>query len=260
MRSMTSNNLILKGKRIAITGAGRGLGRALAIVLADAGANVVLLGRDLVVLQAVAEAIQGRTNTLPLAVSCDLAQAQSVADACKTVLNENELLDGLINNGAPWLTGNLSDLSDQAILGAINAAVSGTLLITKGLLAGLQRSEAADVVTIVSSCGVLGWDSQQGINEGMQDSASTAFYAAKHGQSGLSDRLHHELKPQGIRVSAVYPPDFDDADPLDSSWGAPSSRQADVDNMSSYAVVSTIVHILTAPRSCSFPMVVLDNA
>ena len=97
----------------------------------------------------------------------------------------------------------------QHIIASVGGAVTGTILVTKALLPGLARSKAADIMTVVSTAGWPGWDF---------GSTSSPFHAAKHGQSGFSDALRHELKGQGIRVMAIYPPDFDDLDPLDPAW------------------------------------------
>lgn len=237
----------MHGKRIVITGAGRGLGRALAIVAANHGAEIVLLGRDLSALNTVATSIKDRTGSDSLALSCDLANPESVSAACETVLGDNPTVDVLINNGAPWLEGNLGELSDADIASTVAAAVTGTILVTRGLLPGIHRSNAADIVSIVSTSGVPGWD---------LDGGSAPFYAAKHGQSGFSDKLRHELKGTDIRVSAIYPPDFDDADPLDSSWEDTPVERA---RLSNREIVSTVLFMLTSPRTCSFPVVIIDG-
>jgi NAD(P)-dependent dehydrogenase (short-subunit alcohol dehydrogenase family) len=237
----------LRGIRLVITGAGRGLGRALAIVSADHGADAVLLGRDPAALYEVATVIEKRSGRESLVVPCDLGNPDSVASACELVLEENPVIDVLVNNGAPWLEGRLDEISDAMIVAAISAAVTGTVLVTKGLLPGLHRSNRADIITVVSTSGIPGWD----LNGG-----SVPFYAAKHGQSGFSDKLRHELKGTGIRVSAVYPPDFDDADPTDASWGLAPDDDAKI---SSREVVSTLLFMMTAPRTCSFPVVVLEG-
>lgn len=238
---------LLHGKRMIITGAGRGLGRALAIVAADHGAETVLLGRDPKSLNEVADKIKSRTTLKSMAVPCDLAKPDSVAAACASVLADNPIVDVLVNNGAPWLAGSLDELSDVDIVSTVSAAVTGTILVTKKLLPALNRSTAADIITVVSTSGILGWD----VNGG-----SVPFYAAKHGQSGFSDSLRNELKGTGIRVSAIYPPDFDDADPTESSWeNAPNNGAG----MSNREVVSTLLFILAAPRNCSFPVVIMDG-
>lgn len=238
----------LQNRRIAITGAGRGLGRALAIAAADHGAETVLLGRDLRALELVAETIRARSGIEPQMVPCDLGKPENIASACKAVLDRKSKLDVLINNGAPWLEGRLDELSDTQIASTIAGAVSGTVLVTKGLLPGLYQSDCADIITVVSTSGIPGWD---------LDGGSVPFYAAKHGQAGFSDKLRHELKPRGIRVSAVFPPDFDDADPTGANWSRATND--DGARLSGREVVSTLLFILAAPRACTFPMVILDG-
>jgi NAD(P)-dependent dehydrogenase (short-subunit alcohol dehydrogenase family) len=234
----------LAGRRMVITGAGRGLGRALAITAADRGAELVLLGRNPPALQAVADAIRARTGRDSLTVPCDLARSDDVTEACRIVLAANPVVDVLVNNGAPWLPGGIMDIAETDIAATVAAAVTGTILVTRGLLPGLRRSAAGDIVTIVSTAGLLGWD----IGEG-----SAAFYAAKHGQSGFTDRLRHELKEHGIRVAAIYPPDFDDTDALEPKQSAASGR------LTSRDVVATVLFAIAAPRACAYPVIVLDN-
>jgi NAD(P)-dependent dehydrogenase (short-subunit alcohol dehydrogenase family) len=232
------------GRRVVITGAGRGLGRALAIKIADHGAETALLGRDHAALQAVAETIRSRTGRDALTVACDLARSDSIADACRTVLAGNARVDVLVNNAATWLTGALADQPDAEIAAALAATVTGTILVTKGLLPALRSSPAADIVTVVSTAGWVRWDL----------GASAAFHAAKHGQSGFSDALRHELKGTGIRVTALYPPDFDDIDPLGPDWDNNERRK-----LSNREVVDTILFAIAAPRACVYPVILMDT-
>ncbi len=237
----------LSGKRIVITGAGRGLGRATAIVAAQQGADIVLVGRDSSRLKGVADDIESAASRSSEIVTCDLADAGSVRAACEKILGSGRVVDVLINNGAPWLEGSLSETTDSEISNTVAAAVTGTILITRGLLPGIRRSPAADIVTVVSTAGYLGWDIR---------GASVAFHAAKHGQSGFSDRLRHELKDEGIRVSAIYPPDFDDLDPLDPRWTGSGETAAVLTNRE---IVSTVLFVITAPRACNYPVIVIDG-
>lgn len=247
---MTFTQSALSGRRVVISGAGRGLGRALAITAADQGANVVLLGRNESALKLVADSIAERTQRDPLAVACDLADAASITEACDRILTVSPVVDVLINNGAPWLPGRLEALSESGIADTVSAAVAGTVLLTKGVLPGLRRSIAADVVTIVSTAGLPGQD-RSGV-------ASAAFHAAKHGQSGFSDRLRAEVKADGIRVCAIYPPDFDDVDPLGPDWSRIRNPAAG-DSLTNREVVAAVFFAIAAPRVCAFPTIVLDN-
>jgi len=240
---MTSDQSF-SGRRVVITGAGRGLGRALAIKIADHGAETALLGRDRAALQAVAETIRSRTGRDALMAACDLTRPNSIADACRTVLAGDARVDILVNNAATWLTGALADQPDAEIAAALAATVTGTILVTKGLLPALRSSPAADIVTVISTAGWVRWDL----------GASAAFHAAKHGQSGFSDALRHELKETGIRVTALYPPDFDDIDPLAPDWDNNERRK-----LSNREVVDTILFAVTAPRACVYPVIMMDN-
>jgi short-subunit dehydrogenase len=146
-----------------------GWAAALAITVADHGADLVLLGRDETALSAVADAIRARCERDIATVPCDLAQPDSVAQACRHTLAATPVVDVLINNGAPWLPGNLEDLGDADIATTVAAVVTGTVLMTKGLLPGLRRSAAADIVTIVSTAGVTGsvfWERVRGFPRG----------------------------------------------------------------------------------------------
>ncbi len=236
----------LASRRIVITGAARGLGRSLALAVADAGGSVVLLGRDTGALESVAAAISSRSRQRAEVVPCDLAKQESIGAACEVIIGTNPVVDALINNGAPWLEGRLADLPEADIVATVAAAVTGTILITRGLLPGLARSHAADIVTIVSTAGLPG---------GEFDSASTAFHAAKHGQAGFCDKLRAELKSQAIRVTAIFPSDFEHVDP-----GADNTRESiAVGKLTSREVVAAVMFAITAPRNCAIRSIRLEG-
>lgn len=236
----------LTSRRIVITGAARGLGRSLALAVADAGGSVVLLGRDTAALDSVAATVLTRTQQRAEVVSCDLAQPESIGAACDVILGANPAVDVLINNGAPWLEGSLADLSEADIVATVAAGVTGTILITRGLLPGLARSPAADIVTIVSTAGLSGGD---------LETASTVFHAAKHGQAGFCDRLRAELKPQAIRVAAIFPADFEHVDSGPDNVRQPSAG----DKMTSQQVVDAVMFVITAPRNCAVRAIILEG-
>jgi NAD(P)-dependent dehydrogenase (short-subunit alcohol dehydrogenase family) len=239
----------LSGRRVVITGAARGLGRALAIVAAECGAQPVLLARNESPLRQVAASIEARTGRACEVYRCDLSQSAAVQETCRALLEANPVVDILINNGAPWLPGRLEELTDADISASIAAAVTGTVLMTKGLLGGLRRSPGADVVTIVSTAALA----SQGIA-----AASAAFAAAKSAQGGFSERIGTELRAAGIRVSAVYPPDFDDTDPLSAQWHEPRNPATGA-RLTNREVVAAVLFAVCAPRVCAYPTIVLGN-
>ncbi len=194
------------GKTVVITGAGRGLGAAFAVVFADLGANLILAGRNTETLTSTAEAIHLRCGKRPETLKFDLADPGEVTRTAKRMRDEMQSVDILINNGAQWLPGRMTEHDAYDIVGTIGSAVTGTLLFSRGLVPLLEASGAGDILNIISI---------SGLPNVPLHGASVAFLAAKHGQTGMTDGLRQELRGRTVRVSALYPPVLDDLSPLD---------------------------------------------
>ena len=235
------------GKIAVVTGAGRGLGAAFSVVLADLGAEVIMAGRNPENLAVAAESIRLRTGRRPETLALDLADAGLVTRTAKKMRDEMPKLDILINNGAQWLPGTMTDHDAHDIVTTINSAITGTLLFTRGLIPPLERSGAGDILNIVSISGLP--------NVPMQG-ASVAFVAAKHGQAGMTDALREELADRPVRVSAVYPPNLDDISPLDpTAWLAPRPANSRATNRD---VIEASLFALTRPRHVTLSTIVID--
>jgi len=238
----------LQGRRIVITGVARGLGAALAIVAAEQGAEPILLGRDSERVGVTAAAIQARTGYAPPVVKLDLADAASVQQAGREVLDLRPELDVLINNGAAWQSGSLLEADPATLSAVIHSALTGTLLLTRSLLPALLRSPRADVVNIVSMSGLpntplLG--------------ASVPFYAGKHGQMAITNGLRQELMGTPVRVIGIYPPVIEAISPLDSEWDAAPQRGKQ-QMVTTRDVVEAVLFSITRPRNCTMASLVLD--
>jgi len=235
------------GKRVLITGAGRGLGAAFAVVLADQGAEVLLTGRNIENLTTLAESIRLRTGRRPETIHLDLSDVSEVTLTAKKMRDEGRPLDILINNGAQWLPGSMHEHDAYAINATITGIVTGTLLLTRGLIPLLEKSGAGDILNIVSISGIpntplLG--------------ASVAYYAAKHGQAGMNDGLRQELKGRSVRVSAVYPSYIKDISPLDAeAWNAARETASYATNRD---VVEAGLFAMSRPRHVTLASIVID--
>jgi short-subunit dehydrogenase len=234
----------IKGKHVLITGAGRGLGAALAIIMADHGAHVTLAGRNAEQLDAVATAIAQRTHKRPNTCLLDLSDIKAVSNLTPSW---QQPLDILINNAATWLSGALDDHDDETIARTITANVTGTLLLTRGLLPRLKTSSAADIVNIVSISGLP--------NVPLQG-ASVAFVASKHGQAGMTDALRQELRVSNIRITAVYPPMIEDISPLQAEWNVARDNTSWITNKD---VVQSVLSSLQRERHVSFMQILLET-
>jgi short-subunit dehydrogenase len=236
------------GKHIFITGAARGLGAAFAVILADQGANLTLAARNIESLKALAESIRLRTGKAPETMALDLADVSQVTLFAKRWRDEGRNLDILINNGATWLAGDMTSHDAYAINAAITANVTGTLLLTRGLLPLLEKSGAGDILNIVSVSGMH--------NVPLQG-AAVAFVASKHGQAGMTDALRQELRGRPVRVTGIYPPNLEDISPLDANaWNGARTPDSWVTNRD---VVETALFALSRPRHLTLSNIVLES-
>jgi NAD(P)-dependent dehydrogenase (short-subunit alcohol dehydrogenase family) len=148
-------------------------------------------------------------------------------------------VDVLVNNGAAYLdAGGFLEATDEQIAETIAAGATGTVLATKHFLPLLLASPRPDIVTVVSGCGEYG---------NHRSAAHEAFYAAKSAQSGFTEVLSKRLRPQGVRVISLYPPDFDNPDPFGAEWDA--ERDAG-DALSARSVVDCVTFAVGQPRDC----------
>ncbi|MFF0596141.1 SDR family oxidoreductase [Streptomyces antibioticus] len=226
--------------RVVITAAGRDFGRTLAIRLADLGAEVFLSARQLAAARRVRDEIRDRGHQRVHAFACDLTDPASIRDFASGVAEHTDRVDVLVNNGSRYLTGpDLLSATDDDVVDTIASGATGTVLITKSFLPLLLNSDKPDVVTMVSACGTPGHH---------RSDAHDAFYAAKSAQAGFTEILSRRLRPQGVRVISLYPPDFDNPDPLSEEW-VTASREAE-DALTAQSLVECILFAVAQPRDC----------
>lgn len=235
------------GKRVIITGAGRGLGAAFAVILADQGAEVVMTGRNMENLGSLAESIRLRTGNRPETIPLDMADIGAVTLLGKTLRDAGRPLDILINNAAQWLPGRMDEHDAYAISQTITGIVTGTLLFTRGLVPLLEKSGAGDILNIVSISGIA--------NTPLLG-ASVAYYAAKHGQAGMNDGLRQELKGRPVRVSAIYPSYIKDISPLnEAEWNAIPASTSWATNRD---IVEAALFAISRPRHVTLASIIVD--
>ena len=238
----------LKGKSVLITGASRGLGAAFATVFADAGCHVIMTGRLTEVLEGTADAIRLRCGTKPETHLLDLAEVGRANEFGEEIAARYPKLDILINNGAQWLSGKMDEYDAYDVVNTINAAATGTFLLSRKLVPSLAASGAGDILNIVSTSGIVNRP-----NAG----AAVPYRMAKHAQTGLADGLREELAGQPIRVHAIFPPDLETVTPLQAdAWNA---ARSDKDMVTSRDVVEAGIFALTRPRNLTMANMVLHS-
>lgn len=227
------------GLRIVVTGAGRDFGRSVALHFAALGAEVFIAARSLAAAERVRDEIAARGGRAR-AFACDLADPASIAAFAADLAAATDRVDVLVNNGARWLEGeDILAASDEEVVGTLDSGARGTVLVTKHLLTLLRASERPDIVNMISVCGDRGFAGS---------SAHDAFYAAKSAQAGFAGILSKRLRPEGIRVISLYPPDFRNGDPLSPEWE--TTPRGAGDPLTAQSLLECIAFALAQPRDC----------
>jgi NADP-dependent 3-hydroxy acid dehydrogenase YdfG len=198
-------------------------------------------------LEGTAESIRLRCGTKPETHLLDLSDPGSVNEFGEVIAGAHPKLDILINNGAQWLSGSMDEYDAYSVVSTINAAATGTFLLTRQLVPSLLATGAGDIVNIVSISGIA--------NSTMH-TAAVPYYMAKHAQTGMTDGLRQELKGKPVRVHALYPPYLETISPLnDEDWNA---DRGDTAMATSRDVVEAGIFALTRPRHVTMASIVLD--
>ncbi|WP_322869867.1 SDR family oxidoreductase [Streptomyces goshikiensis] len=234
--------MTLEHHRVVITAAGRDFGRTLALRFASLGAEVFLSARTLDAAERVREEIraQGVDADRVHAFACELTDPASVREFAAAVAARTGHIDVLLNNGSRHQHGtDLLSASDEDVVDTLASGATGTVLATKAFLPLLLASAKPDIVTMVSGCGESGHHRSE---------AHDAFYAAKSAQAGFTDILSRRLRDRGVRVISLYPPDFDNHDPLSEAWeNAPRTAK---DPLTAQSLVNCVLFAIGQPRDC----------
>lgn len=189
----------LTGKTALVTGGGRGIGRHLALGLAEAGARVFLASRKLTACEAVAAEIE-RHGGRATAVEADIARPDSIEALVGRVLRETPRIDVLVNNaGMVWAAPTL-EYPLEGWDRVFDLNVRGLWLLSQRVARHMAEHGGGSIVNITSASAFRGsFEEEQPV---------IAYAASKGAVVSLTTDLAVKLAPQGIRVNAIAPGPF----------------------------------------------------
>lgn len=200
------------GKTIVITGAGDGLGRALARRFAKDGDTVILLGRTFFKIKAVADEI-GADH---LAIECDVANPDSVRAAFGQIAKSHSKIDVLINNAAVYEPFTLAEVTDAQIAAQVNINLAGPIYCAREALTLLRGN--GHIINVTSETVAI------------KMPMLWLYAGTKAALELMSDMWSRELEADGVRVTVVQAGMMMDETKTGSSWSPEVSMRFGMEN------------------------------
>ncbi|WP_433833093.1 3-ketoacyl-ACP reductase [Flavobacterium anhuiense] len=182
----------LKNKNAFITGAGKGIGKAVAIALAKEGVNLILVSRTQKDIEQLADEASN-LGVKALALSADVSDIDSINKAVEKALAEFKHIDILINSAGIASFGKFLELEPEAWERIIQVNLMGTYFTTRAIIPNMIERQIGDIINISSTAGLNG------------NALTSAYSASKFAVLGLTDSLMQEMRKHNIRVTALTP-------------------------------------------------------
>nr|WP_245817410.1 SDR family oxidoreductase [Hydrococcus rivularis] len=183
-----------------ITGGSSGIGKATAKLLASKGANISIIARDRAKLEAAKSEIEAakiHSKQQIFSVEADVAQRSQIEQAIQTCIATGGTPDILITSAGIASPGYFQEVPIEVFERTMAINYFGSLYSIKAVLPSMEKQKKGQIVLISSGAGLIGIYGY------------TPYSPSKFALRGLAESLRGELKPLGIQISIVYPPDTD---------------------------------------------------
>lgn len=182
----------LSGKRALITGGSRGLGKAVALALAEQGVNVAITGRSEESLKPVVEEIKQKGVKAAYA-TFDVTKKEEVFSALEQLQNDFGTFDILINNAGIAAFGEILEMDENLWEDIVKTNLFGPYYVVKAVVPSMVEKKSGDVINISSTAGLKG------------NAQTSSYSASKFGLIGLSESMMQEMRKHNVRVTTLTP-------------------------------------------------------
>jgi len=186
------NTYDLKGKVAIVTGAMRGIGKGIALLLARNGAKVMVTDIDKAGCEQVVKEIE-KAGGVGMAFKLDVTNEKEIQDVMKSVHSQFGRIDILVNNAGIFIQEELDGMDTAKIDRELGVNLRGTLLCTKNVLPIMKQQHYGKIVNLASIAGFVGFE------------LASVYSATKGAIVNLTRELALELGKYGINVNAVAP-------------------------------------------------------
>jgi len=183
----------LEGRSAVVTGSTKGIGRAIAEALLDAGARVAVSARDEGEVAAAGKELSRNHEKRVLAYRCDVRRETDVAALFEETEHAFGGVDILVNNAGVGLFRNLEEMSLEQWNSVVETNLTGVFLCSRAAIPRMRKRGGGYIVNISSLAGRNAFPT------------ATAYNASKFGLNGMSDALMQEVRHDGIKVTHLMP-------------------------------------------------------
>lgn len=181
-------------KKIAIvSGASKGIGKAISLGLAQLKYQTILIGRNRTDLQEVAEEITISGGISPRIIQMDITDSDAVKISIENIQKEYGRIDVLVNNAGIYFDGSSEDISEKDFTQMLQTNLTAQFSFLKEVVPIMKLQKSGYIFNVASRAGKIGF------------AGSGAYSASKFGLVGLNESLYRELNPLGISVTALCP-------------------------------------------------------
>ncbi len=216
----------LSGRIALVTGASRGIGRAIADRLQQDGARVVCLARS----------FEGAHDASRLEIPCDVTVPDDVRRAVAHAIEEFGVPDIVVNNAGAFLLKPFAETTAEEFLQQLTVNTFGPFLVVREVLPHLVRARRGQLITVGS------------VGDHRPYAGNAAYGASKYGVRGLHEVLVEELRETGVRATLISPGPTDTRlwDPMEAEGSYDTPARSDM--LAPSDVAAAVVYAVTQPE------------